>query len=41
VEVIFHPEVAVDAFADRKALALYCETVIRAAHPLATASAKV
>ncbi len=41
VEMIFHPEVAVDAFADRKALALYCETVIRAAHPMATADPKV
>ena len=41
VEVIFHPEVAVDAFADRKGLALYCETVIRAAHPKASAGAKV
>ena len=39
VEVIFHPEVAVDAFADRKALAAYCENVIRAAHPLAGNSA--
>jgi lyso-ornithine lipid O-acyltransferase len=35
VEVVFHPEVPVDAFTDRKALADYCEKVIRAAHPLA------
>jgi 1-acyl-sn-glycerol-3-phosphate acyltransferase len=35
VEVIFHPEVPVDAFADRKALAAHCERVIRAAHLLA------
>jgi 1-acyl-sn-glycerol-3-phosphate acyltransferase len=35
VEVIFHPAVPVDGFADRKALAAYCETVIRTAHPLA------
>jgi 1-acyl-sn-glycerol-3-phosphate acyltransferase len=33
VEVIFHPPVAVDAFASRKALAAHCEAVIRAAHP--------
>ncbi|MDP3959050.1 MAG: lysophospholipid acyltransferase family protein [Pseudorhodobacter sp.] len=33
VEVIFHDPVAVDAFADRKALAAHCEAVIRAAHP--------
>lgn len=32
VEVIFHPEVAVDAFANRKALALYCEGIVRGAH---------
>ncbi len=37
VEVIFHPEVAVDAFADRKALAAHCERVIRAAHVQAAA----
>lgn len=30
VVVVFHPPVAVDAFADRKALAKYCETAIRA-----------
>lgn len=30
VEVIFHPPVAVDAFPDRKALARYCESVVRA-----------
>ena len=33
-EIIFHPEVAVDAFADRKALAAYCERIVRAAHVL-------
>ena len=33
VEVVFHDPVAVDAFADRKALAAHCEAVIRAAHP--------
>jgi 1-acyl-sn-glycerol-3-phosphate acyltransferase len=37
VEVIFHPEVPVDAFDDRKTLAAHCERVIRAAHPLAEA----
>ncbi len=37
VEVIFHPPVPVDAFADRKALAAHCERVIRASHPLAEA----
>lgn len=31
VEVIFHPEVPVDAFANRKELAQYCERVIRTA----------
>ena len=35
VEVIFHPEVPVDGFADRKELAAYCERVIRTAHVLA------
>ncbi|NPD17356.1 1-acyl-sn-glycerol-3-phosphate acyltransferase [Xinfangfangia sp. D13-10-4-6] len=35
VEVIWHPEVPVDAFASRKELALYCERVIRTAHPVA------
>lgn len=35
VEVIFHPEVPVDAFPDRKQLAAYCERVIRASHRLA------
>ena len=35
VEVIFHPEVPVDAFADRKTLAAHCERVIRASHVLA------
>lgn len=37
VEVIFHPEVPVDAFADRKDLAQHCERVIRAAHGNAVA----
>ena len=37
VEVIFHPPVAVDAFADRKELAAYCEQVIRAGHEIAVA----
>ena len=32
VEVIFHPEVPVDAFENRKALAQHCERVIRTAH---------
>ena len=32
VEVIFHPEVPVDAFANRKDLASYCERVIATAH---------
>ncbi len=31
VEVVFHDAVAVDAFADRKALAAHCEAVVRAA----------
>lgn len=35
VEVIFHPEVPVDAFANRKDLAAHCERVIRTSHPLA------
>lgn len=35
VEVIFHPEVPVDAFASRKELAAHCERVIRASHPFA------
>lgn len=35
VEVIFHPEVPVDAFPNRKDLAAHCEQVIRASHPLA------
>lgn len=35
VEVIFHPEVAVEDFPDRKALAAHCEAVIRQGHPLA------
>lgn len=33
IEVIFHPPVPVDGFADRKQLAAYCERVIRTAHP--------
>jgi len=37
VEVIFHPPVPVDAFADRKALSAHCERVIRASHPFAAA----
>ncbi len=37
VEVIYHPEVPVDAFPDRKQLAAYCERVIRTAHVLAVA----
>lgn len=37
VEVIFHPEVPVDAFENRKALAQHCERVIRTAHVLAAA----
>ncbi|MBL9046502.1 MAG: 1-acyl-sn-glycerol-3-phosphate acyltransferase [Tabrizicola sp.] len=32
VELIFHPEVPVDAFAGRKELAQHCERVIRTAH---------
>lgn len=32
VEVIFHPEVPVDAFESRKTLAQHCERVIRTAH---------
>lgn len=32
VEVIFHPEVPVDAFADRKDLARHCERVIATTH---------
>lgn len=34
-EVIFHPEVPVDAFASRKDLAAHCERVIRASHSTA------
>lgn len=37
VEVIFHPEVPVDAFENRKALAQHCERVIRTAHVKAEA----
>lgn len=36
VEVIFHPPLAVDDYPDRKALALACEEVVRAAHLDAT-----
>jgi lyso-ornithine lipid O-acyltransferase len=32
VEVIFHPEVPVDAFPDRKSLSQHCERVIRTSH---------
>ena len=35
VEIVFHPEVPVDGFEDRKALAQHCERVIRTSHPLA------
>jgi 1-acyl-sn-glycerol-3-phosphate acyltransferase len=35
VDIVFHPEVPVDGFEDRKALAAHCERVIRTAHPLA------
>jgi lyso-ornithine lipid O-acyltransferase len=37
VVLTFHPEVAVDAFKDRKALAQHCERVIREAHVQAAA----
>lgn len=37
VEVIFHPEVPVDAFENRKVLAQHCERVIRTAHVKAVA----
>jgi lyso-ornithine lipid O-acyltransferase len=37
VVVTFHPEVPVDAFEDRKALAQHCERVIRTAHTQAVA----
>ncbi|MCU0827395.1 MAG: 1-acyl-sn-glycerol-3-phosphate acyltransferase [Tabrizicola sp.] len=37
VEVTFHPEVPVDAFANRKDLAQHCERVIRTAHVHAVA----
>lgn len=37
VEVIHHAPVPVDAFENRKALALHCERVIRTTHPLAEA----
>ncbi len=35
VEVIYHPEVPVNAFPDRKALAAHCERVIRTSHIVA------
>lgn len=35
VEVVFHPEVPVEAFASRKELAAYCERVIRTSHIMA------
>lgn len=35
VEITFHPEVPVDAFADRKTLAQHCERVIRTSHTTA------
>ena len=35
VEIVFHPEVPVDGFEDRKALAQHCERVIRTSHLLA------
>ena len=38
VEVIFHPEVAVNAFASRKELAAHCEALIRASHAQALGS---
>lgn len=37
IEVIFHPEVPVDAFENRKLLAQHCERVIRTAHVNAVA----
>lgn len=37
VEILFHPEVPVDGFEDRKTLAAHCERVIRTSHPLAVA----
>jgi lyso-ornithine lipid O-acyltransferase len=37
VEVIFHPEVSVEAFENRKVLAAHCERVIRTAHVNAVA----
>lgn len=38
VEVVFHPEVPVDGFESRKALAGHCERVIRASMPFADLS---
>lgn len=35
VEVIFHPPVLVDRFADRKSLAAHCEAAVRAGHSAA------
>lgn len=37
VDVVFHPEVPVEAYESRKALAAYCERVIRTAHTKAVA----
>lgn len=37
VEIVFHPQVPVDAFANRKELAAHCERVIRASHVYAAA----
>lgn len=34
IEVIFHPEVPVDAFENRKTLAAYCETIVRTSLPV-------
>jgi lyso-ornithine lipid O-acyltransferase len=39
VEVIFHPEIPVDAFESRKLLAAHCERVIRTSHVKAVAQA--
>ncbi len=33
VEVVLHEAQAADAFADRKALAAWCEATVRGAHP--------
>ena len=37
IEVIFHPELAVTDFSDRKALAAACEAAVRKAHPFGAA----